>query len=150
MSDNDNLEAASKEPPSSPQVPPEMAARLVKEFFDNQSRELELRKQQLDLEKQKDDHAYQWARQALEAQLTDREKDRAFQLAGRRNSFFFAAGLAVLFVLFLSTALWLNKDEVVLEIVKAAIFITTGGAGGYAIGRRRIATTFEGKPDAGA
>lgn len=134
MSTQDNLPAARQ---ASAVVPPEISPALFKEFLDNQTKELELKNRQLELEKQKDDHAFDWAKKSLDAQVIDRDKQRAFQLHGRRNCFVFATVIAVLFVGLLVCALWLNKDQVALEIIKALIFITTGGAGGYAVGKHK-------------
>lgn len=130
----DNLPAPR---PDDKSVHPEIPATLFKEFLDNQTKELELKNRQLELEKQKDDHAFEWAKKSIDAQVVDREKQRAFHLRGRRNVFIFATIIVVLFVGLLISALMMNKDQVVMEIIKAVIFITTGGAGGYAVGRNK-------------
>lgn len=133
MNKNDSLPVL--EPDSHAGVP-EISPTLFKEFLGNQTKELELKNRQLELEKQKDDHSFEWAKKSLDAQVVDRDKQRAFQLHGRRNCFVFATIIAVLFIGLLISALMLNKDQVALEIIKAMIFITTGGAGGYAVGRQ--------------
>lgn len=116
---------------------PGMAPELFREFLDNQSRELEIRSRELELQKQKDDHGFDFGKRALDAQVVDRREQRVFQLKSRRSSYIFAVIVGLIFLALLITALILNKDQVALEIIKAIIFITTGGAGGYAIGRSR-------------
>ena len=45
-------------------------------------------------------------------------------------------GLAVIIIDLLGYSLSLGKDQVVMEVVKAIIFIISGGAGGYAMGQK--------------
>jgi hypothetical protein len=134
MTNNNNLPANRPEDKINH---PEIPATLFKEFLDNQTKELELKNRQIDLEKQKDDHAFEWARTSLDAQVVDREKQRSFHLTSRKNVYVFATIIAILFVGLLIAALLMNKDAVALEIIKAVIFIFTGGAGGYAVGRQK-------------
>ncbi|MFH0938513.1 MAG: hypothetical protein V1899_04425 [Planctomycetota bacterium] len=129
-----NLDASFVSKTISSEIPPV----LFKEFLDNQTKELELRNRQLELEKQKDNHTFDWAKNSLDAQVIDREKDRIFRLISRRNSFVFVTIITALFIGLLVFALMMNKDQIALEIIKAVIFIITGGAGGYAVGRQHI------------
>ena len=117
--------------------PAEFAPALFKEFLENQAKELEIKARDLDLQKQKDDHSFEFAKTALEAQKEDRAEQRTFQIKTKRNGHIFTTIISVLFVTLLVTALAMDKDQVALEIIKAVIFMATGGAGGYAIGRFR-------------
>jgi hypothetical protein len=51
------------------------------------------------------------------------------------RAYLFASVIILAGLSFLGYALHLNKDEIVLEVIKAAIFILAGGAGGYALKR---------------
>ena len=115
----------------------EIAPALFKEFLDNQAKELELKSREIDLQKQKDDHAFEFAKTALKTQINDRTQQRSFFLRTKRNGYVFAVIIAFFFIALLITALAMDKDQIALEIIKATIFIVTGGAGGYAIGRLR-------------
>lgn len=131
MEDNENL------PSEQNKKTTEIAPALFKEFLDNQTKEIELKSREIDLQKQKDDHGFEFAKTALEAQADDRKQLRAFQLKSKRSGHIFTTIIVLFFIVLLITALAMDKDQVALEIIKAVIFMTTGGAGGYAIGRIR-------------
>jgi len=132
MSPTDNLPAVRQnETLANTEVP----SNLLKEFLDNQRKELELKGKQFELEKQKDDHAFEWTKNSLDAQIVDRDKERVFHLQGRRILYIFTTVLSALFIGLLIVALIMNKDQVAMEIIKAVIFISSGGAGGYAVGK---------------
>ncbi|MCX7049058.1 MAG: hypothetical protein NTX50_26685 [Candidatus Sumerlaeota bacterium] len=80
------------------------------------------------------------AKISVDAQVVDREKSRAFNLRGLRSLLLFAILIIIMFVGLLVAAMAMNKDQVVLEIVKAVVLIGTGGAGGYAVGRYKNPT----------
>ncbi len=54
------------------QLTPEIVGQLV----ENQTKELELRAQELALQKQQNDHSFEFSKKALEAQVTDRNLQR--------------------------------------------------------------------------
>lgn len=43
--------------------------------------------------------------------------------------------IIIVFFIFLGGALYLNKEQIALEIIKAIIFLASGGIGGYAYGK---------------
>ena len=131
------METGEKLPNTGEEKTTEIAPALFKEFLDNQAKELELKSREIDLQKQKDDHAFEFAKTALETQTNDRTQQRSFLARTKRNGHVFAVIIAVIFVTLLITALAMDKDQIALEIIKAVIFIVTGGAGGYAVGRLR-------------
>ena len=131
------METNEKLPSTGDEKTTEIAPALFKEFLDNQAKELELKSREIDLQKQKDDHAFEFAKTALETQINDRTQQRSFLLRNKRNGHIFAVIIAFFFVTLLITALAMDKDQIALEIIKAVIFIVTGGAGGYAVGRLR-------------
>jgi len=51
--------------------------------------------------------------------------------------------MSVLLIAFIFYALHLNKDQVVLEVLKCLIFLFAGGLGGYALGKARDKKTQE-------
>ena len=138
MSEDKSLVGQSE---NAPDKPSEMPRALFKEFLDIQSREIEIRAREMDLRKQKDDHMFEAGKLGLEAQIQDRREQRGFDLKVKQSTFVFAFLVAVVFVALLITALALNKDQVALEIVKAAIFLASGGAGGYALGKHRVSSS---------
>jgi hypothetical protein len=53
----------------------------------------------------------------------------------QRDRLIFAGVMSILLIAFISYALYLNKDQVALEVLKALIFLFAGGIGGYALGK---------------
>lgn len=125
-------------------VPDEAPPKVFAEFLENQSREIEIRAREMELEKQRDDRRFEFAKRALEAQIQDSREQRDFHLKAMRSAYVFTILAGIVFVGLLVTALALNKDQVALEIIKAVIFVATGGAGGYALGKQRTTSTSSG------
>lgn len=61
----------------------------------------------------------------------------------QRDRLIFAGVMSVLLIAFIFYALHLNKDQVVLEVLKCLIFLFAGGLGGYALGKARDKKTQE-------
>ena len=135
MSENNQLSVP--DPSSSPENQEGISSSLFKEFLDNQSKELELKSNELNLKKQEDEHSFQFAQQALSAQIEDRKEQRGFHLKTRKLVYIFATIVSVLFIAFLVFTLAMGKDQITMELIKAVIFIATGSVGGYAIGKLR-------------
>ena len=57
----------------------------------------------------------------------------------RRDHMIFAAVILLLILGFCIVAMFLGKEQIALEVVKAGIFISAGGGAGYAIGTKKNA-----------
>lgn len=134
MSESDRL--ARKEAPLSSETAV-VAPDFFKEFFEQQRKELEIKAGELELRKQEDDHQFEFGRAALEAQRKDRTEQREHAERRLKTILAFSLGAAVLAVGLLGFALYLDKDAFAVEIVRAAVYVFSGGAGGYALGRHR-------------
>lgn len=111
--------------------------RRIEQFLHNQGRELDLRAQELELQKMTAGQEHDYAHASLAAQ----ERIMREQLLAQRRQktdFYWLVGFAVLVGAgILGMALWLDKDQVALEIIKDIVLLFGGSAGGYAIGRNR-------------
>jgi len=95
-----------------------------------------IRGQEIDLRKQNDRNAHDYAKAALEANVKDREAERN-HVAGIAKFRYLFAGIIILFLVVLFCfALFMNKDQVVMEIIKAIMFFGSGGISGYALGKK--------------
>ena len=113
------------------QITPEILNRMV----ENQAKELELRAQELALSKQKDDHAFDFGKKALDAKIEDRKLQRQHQ-SKVQLQFYIFLGIIVLFIAAVVViSLYLNKETTALELIKILGYITAGGLGGYGLGR---------------
>ena len=112
---------------------PEMVAQLV----ENQAKELELRAQELSIQKQQDDHGFEFSKKALETQLEDRKLQREHNQHMQRSRYILISFLSVMFSGIVIMALRFNKDAIAIEIIKAAGYMLAGGLGGYGLGKKK-------------
>ena len=128
---NQGLEKSETQP--SQQAPPP----FIEKWIENQSKEIENRQREIELQKQTDDHNFEYAKLALNAQAEDSESERTHKSQQHTRNLIFIGLMTTALIGFLVYSLHTGKDQVALEIIKAAIFIASGGAGGYAWGVRK-------------
>jgi len=124
MDDNDNQDPSQLSDQNN-------RADLIRSFMDNQSKELELRSEELVLKKQEDSNAYEYAKTSLDRKIEDRKDQRNHQKSLRKMTLVFSGGVVFLLIALLITALIMGKDDFAKEIVKAVIFVSGGAFGGY-------------------
>ena len=74
---------------------------------------------------------------ALEAQVTDRRLQRDYNKYLNRNHYFFISLLIIAIVTVIIISLYLDKEAIAIEIIKAIVFILAGGIGGYGLGNKK-------------
>jgi len=102
---------------------------LIKLFLENQKKELELRTQELEIAKQEELHSYDVSKLSLRAQTDSLESERKhsrqlWSMWLKYGSFF-----SVVVALLVALALWLGKEQFILEIFRAVFY---GGFGATA------------------
>ena len=115
--------------------PETLTPELLGQFFQNQAKEIELRQSELNLKKQVDDHSFEFAKAALSAKSTDRNAEREHDRETQKTRLIFASIIVVVITALITYALSIGKDNFAMELIKAVIFILSGGAGGFAIGK---------------
>src|SRR5438552_13430387 len=100
-------------------------------FLQNQAQELALRREEIELKREQAHSSWEYANKALEAQLEDRTRERAFTLKGQQGARIFVGSMVGILAVFLSIALFLDKDQIAMEIVKSIGLLFAGGIGGY-------------------
>ena len=129
--------------------PQTLEPRTIEQLVQNQTRELDLRTRELELQQQQDRHNFEFSKAALATQAQDRESERGFQKTQRRDGFLLVAFVAIVIVGIMGYALWLNKDDVAMEIIKSIMLFLSGGGTGYALGKHQSKTpTKPADPDA--
>lgn len=117
---------------------------ILTKFLAGQEKANELREHELTLqqynaetERKKVDTAHEFALKALEAQAQDRKDERQMQAKNNRGAFWVSL-LAVLGLFgIVGFALYGNKDQLIIEIMRI-LFIGGGGGGiGYAAGLKK-------------
>ncbi len=113
----------------------------LQRFFENQSKELQVRSKEFALRERELDHAAKYSQKALDAQLEDRKDARAMRLKEGTTKYKAVVVLVVLVLGFGGYALYLNKDAIVIEAVKIAGIAVAGFFGGYHYGRNKERTS---------
>ena len=103
---------------------------LVKSIVDNQKKETELKRQIEENRKQSLKYNFDLAKQSLQVQVEDRREQRAHQKILGKWLMWFGGFIASLIVIFMCFALYMGKENFVLEIFRIIFY---GGAG-YCIG----------------
>lgn len=112
-------------------------AELIQVFLNNQGKELELKAQELALNQQSDKHSFEYAKTALDASMKDREATRKHNASTQKTILLFVFAIFVSGAIFLGFTMYNGKDAIAMEIIKATIFLISGGSGGYAVGRAK-------------
>jgi hypothetical protein len=116
-----------------------MPIEFVGVFLENQREELEVRKKQIELDRQHDNNMAEYSKKALEAQLQDNREDRHYKQATTKYYLIFG-GIVVFCLLVISVAaLHLGKEQFALEIFRAIFYGGFGAVAGkfFEKGRRR-------------
>jgi hypothetical protein len=127
-------------------APPVSVPPVVVQFLENQKQELAVRAQeaevqrlQIDNERLKIEKAHEYAMKAVDLQAQDRREERDSDGKGI-SKVLVLLGLAVVGVLaFFGYALFSNKDQMILEILRILVYAGGGGGIGYAIGHKQSA-----------
>lgn len=114
-----------------PAISPQVAQKLA----ENQTRELQIRAEELQLKKQQDNHNFSYAQEVLKAQAKDREQERAAKTLERKHRFVFVGLVFVLSLIFLGYLVSIDKEQIALELLKVAVYGGTGLVAGFYAGR---------------
>lgn len=133
--------------PETPAPKPPVTPETIDKLLDLQTIELELRVQEVNLRRQELEHSAKYAEKSLAAQLEDRKDERQYQRSQTRTRFIAVGVFAVIVLVFAGYALYLNKDAIVLEVVKIVGSFAAGAFGGYAYARNRPTQTDGTKDD---
>lgn len=113
---------------------PQLQADTIDHFLVNQSRELDIQEQQLRLQEKDMDYNHEIAKLSLDKQdkwvnrLPD-ERRKDWTLKAKIIFLF-----SLLFILLISILLYSGLTDLVIEIIKAVIYVVIGGGGGYGYG----------------
>lgn len=119
------------------QLSAEQESVLLNKWFDVQTQEMRLQAERLKLEEKELINNHDIAKITIDRQAIDRTQQREFIQQCRKDTFLFISGISSLIAALVIAALWLGKDQIAMEIIKDIIFLLSGGAGGYAIGKNK-------------
>lgn len=116
---------------------PELSEETVSQMIANQAAELQLRSQQLAVQKESLAHNRDLALHSIAAEKEDRADSRNHDRCIQRNRYIFGGVIIFLAIASVCVLAGLGKDALAAECVKMAAFLGTGFLGGYAVGKRR-------------
>lgn len=103
---------------------------LLEKFLDIQQEEVKQKALETQIAAQNADNNFKYAMHAADLQSQDSAHDRELKLALRKTSLSYGVAFAALTVIVISVAMWLDKEQFVVELVKVLIY----GGGGMLIG----------------
>ena len=106
-----------------------VSAELAKTIIENQTKEIELKKQEEDTKRQLLKYNYDIARQSLQLQKEDRNEQREHQKKLLKWLMIFGGFIALVLLVLVWIAMYFDKENFLIEIVK---IIGYGGAGFWA------------------
>jgi len=86
----------------------------------------ELRRRQIET-------THEYSLKLLDAEFLDRQREREHLRAASFTASMLVGFLSLLLTAAICYALYLNKDQLVMEFLKAILFLVTGGVGGYSL-----------------
>lgn len=119
----------------------DISTALVKEFLDNQTKEMEIRVQELTLQKQQDDYGFEYVKMVLAAKVEDRKSTRNHIIKSKIFTYFFATTIILIIVGVIVYAMHSGNEDIAMEIIKAIIYLAGGGLGGYGVAKIRETTS---------
>lgn len=129
----------------SPQQPP-LSDSTIQRLLAVQESKIQLELKQTEIALREIDHNQQIADKSIQAQAEDRKDERAIAKAMHLHRLVFMGVIVLLVVLFACIALYLNKDEIVLDMVKVIFGFVGGWGASLAWQRRHKSLIQEGGP----
>lgn len=86
-----------------------------------------------ELKKRELETTHEYSLRVLDAEFLDRQREREHQRFTNITASTLVAFLSLLLAAGICYALYLNKDQFVLEFLKAILYLVTGGVGGYSL-----------------
>lgn len=117
-----------------PQLPsPDVVRDLVKVGVE----QIQVRKQELDLQEKESQRQFDFAKQALAVQAEDRRHAREHRRKRTNDRYVFVGVLFLFGVTFILALSYLGKDDLAKEITKLAGTFLAGGLSGYGLSKVR-------------
>lgn len=112
----------------------ELSTSTVEKFLNVQEKDLKLREKELELSAQSMSNSHEYALKALDTDSNDRGNERAHESLMVREHMSLVKWIVSCFILMFIVAIWVGKDQVVLDIIKYfAIFAGGFFSGGYVL-----------------
>jgi hypothetical protein len=119
---------------------------LAEKYIEVQIREIQLRERELEFKKKQDENNYDYARESLKFQSEDLKNRRNHETKKEKQGLLIICSVIMMFFAVIVVALFLDKDQLLSDIIRSAGYIFGGGITGYGIGLQKGKTRSKSKP----
>ncbi|WP_404422976.1 hypothetical protein [Nibricoccus sp. IMCC34717] len=118
----------------------QLELEAINRWIELQSREIDSRKEERELQREQVRFAHEFAMESLKAQKEDLSSDRSTEAKRFETGLRYIVILVLIFAAFASVAIYLNKESVVKELMTyVALLVGGGGIGAFLSRRRKMA-----------
>lgn len=122
---------------SDPKEPPWLGipqdTEVLRQILDNQANDIITSQTEQELRRLEIETIHEYSLKLLDGRLLDNQREREHQRSMNITGGLLVAFLSLLLAAGICYALYLNKDQLVMEFLKAILFLVTGGVGGYSL-----------------
>ncbi len=136
-----------KEPVRLPNPAPQLTEATITRMLNVQEQKLSLEVKQTELALREIDHNQKIADKSIDAQAEDRKDERSTEMKMHLHRLVFAGVVVLALLGFVGTALYMNKDALVLDLVKVVLGFVGGWGASAAWRYQKTATPKTGDSD---
>lgn len=119
---------------------------IAEKYIEVQIREIEFRERELEFKKKQDENNYEYAKESLRFQSEDIKNLRNHETKKEKQGLLIICTVIMMFFAVIVVALFLDKDQLLTDIIRSAGYIFGGGITGYGIGLQKGKTKEKSKP----
>ncbi|MGB1556730.1 MAG: hypothetical protein ACPHCJ_03010 [Oceanococcaceae bacterium] len=116
---------------------PQISKDAMEQLLENQSKELEIRAKEVEVDAAREDNNHVYALRALDVEAADRKDHRDGYIKIMKLRVIAASVMSVIVVALLLGLVALSEPDIAMELVKAGLFVGSGSIGGYFFGKSR-------------
>jgi len=113
---------------------PLLDSDMIRQIVENQTQELAIRKETLELKKMEINNSHQYALKNLDALKDDRKDQREHERKTQGKTILLVSIIIGIFALFGGYCLWIGKEKVLEEFFKFLIYAVPSAGGAYFYG----------------
>ncbi len=110
---------------------------FTEQFFELHLKDLEIRKHELENKRIQYENNYEFAKNSLKVQSEDIKCMREIERKREKNLLVIITVVIILFFSLITLSMFMNKDELLIEMAKIVGYIFGGGVTGYGLGLQK-------------
>ncbi len=109
---------------------------FTEDYLELQFKEIEVRKEELEMRKMRDENNFEYAKESLKFQAEELKNMRHSETKFELGLMLILSLFILMFFSIVIMAMFLNKDEFLTDLIRAAGYVVGGGITGYGLGLR--------------